>query len=247
MIFRWMFFICFIATASAEEYFLDLALTDKNLSIYNYQPSVHTKAVEVDVNGIKRSFYVYVPDKEVEGKMPVLIALHGAGRTGLSMLDTWHQVAYENNFIVIAPDGIRERWSVNLNEMSFIDAAIDTVNNHIKIDAENVYLFGHSNGGKQAISQAVLYPRYFQKVAVHGATLPSTLDTGVKLIENDLRIGLFLGDSDSIFSVKSARKTVEWLSSLELESDLYILKDHTHWYYSDAYQINTTIWNYLRQ
>lgn len=28
-------------------------------------------------------------------------------------------------------------------------------------------------------------------------------------------------------------------------AELYILKDHTHWYYHDAYQINDYIWRYL--
>lgn len=242
-----MLLLCFIQTVHADEHVIDLALIDKNLTSYHYQPSVYTQAVEINVNGINRSYHVYVPNKETNKEMPVLIALHGAGRTGLSMIDTWHKVAFENNFIVIAPNGIKENWNIASDEITFIHEAISHVHNHIKIDKESIYIFGHSNGGKQAIIQAVRNPKYFKKAAVHAATLPLKAGIGAKIPQNNLSIGIFLGDSDSIFSVSSARNTVSWLSSLRVESDLYILTEHSHWYYSDAYQINNTIWNYLQQ
>jgi len=230
----------------AGEQVIDLALIDKSLLSYQYQPTVKgVSPVHVEVNGMQRSYYIYIPDNKYNLNMPVLVALHGAGRTGLSMIDTWQRLADEKKFVVIAPNGLNKNWNIARDEAKLVGAALSKVLKTKNIDKERVYLFGHSNGGKQAISQAVRYPNHYKKVALHAASLPLMSYQQPELPVNNLKIGFFLGDSDRIFSVQSARDTASWLASLDVESDLYILKYHTHWYYSDAYRINKTIWNYL--
>ena len=178
--------------------------------------------------------------------MPVLVALHGAGRSGLSMIDTWQTNANKHSFIIVAPEGLNGNWDLQRDEASFITAAIKDTLSQRKIKSAKIYLFGHSNGAKQAIAQAVRHPGMFHKVAAHAGTLPLKIDKSiVNVSPKSVKVAMFLGDSDHIFSADSGRQTVRWLSSIGIESDFYILKDHSHWYYKDAHRINESIWGFL--
>lgn len=61
----------------------------------------------------------------------------------------------------------------------------------------------------------------------------------------NLTVGIFLGDSDHIFTMDSGNKTIRWLASLGFSARLYILSEHNHWYYANAEKINRSIWAFL--
>ncbi|HPN02352.1 MAG TPA: hypothetical protein PKV03_13055 [Methylotenera sp.] len=185
---------------------------------------------------------------EVQTNMPVLVALHGAGRTGASMIDTWAQNAEKHSFVVLAPNGLNNNWDVRADEADFILAVISNALAMRNKKNTKTYLFGHSNGAKQVIALTIMHPNMFDGVVAHAGTLPLEVKSGNKpVITNKSRIALFLGDSDDIFSVESGRQTVRGLSSLGVDSSLYILRNYTHWYYQDANRINESAWDFLEK
>jgi len=236
----------FTTNAVSGEHTIDLGLSDKSLKHVFYKPQVKSLIKKsVNIESVDRSYFVFFP-KNVGPVMPVLVALHGAGRSGLSMIDTWQTSADKHSFIIVAPDGINNQWEIQRDEASFITAAIKDALSQRKIKSAKLYLFGHSNGAKQAIAQAARHPGMFHRVAAHAGTLPLRIDKSiVNVSPKSVKVAMFLGDSDHIFSVDSGRQTVRWLSSIGIESDFYILKDHSHWYYNDAHRINESIWSFL--
>lgn len=224
---------------------IDLGLTDQSLSRYEYIPSYVPPVEYVNVDGIRRSYYTFVPDS-VQTRLPLIVALHGAGRDGVSMVDTWYEVAQANGVAVIGLDSKGRRWDVNDDQQAFIELAIKDFLTKNQLEAENIYLFGHSSGAKQAIAQAVRHPDFYERVAVHAGTLPIK-DRKQFLADVKTEVAIFLGDSDRIFSVPSARVTINWLDALGIPAKLYVLKNHSHWYYEDATVINMRIWQFLSE
>lgn len=227
---------------------VDLHLTDKNLKNYEYTPKVEeSDRISIRYNKRDRSYFVFVPQRKILS-MPILVALHGAGRSGASMIDTWRRNAEENSIIVIAPNGLNSNWDIGVDEKGFIEAIINETISNSKIEPGNIYLFGHSSGAKKAIAMAYRHPAMYDGVVAHAGTLPSGISKfSEPSLPKNLSVGLFLGDSDHIFSVESGNQTIRWLSSEGLDADLFILKDHSHWYYSDAYKINKRVWKYLQE
>lgn len=226
----------------AAEFNINLNLTDTGLKAYHYAPVFSGQGPAAISTAVgKRQYYYYVP-AGAEKNSPVVILLHGAGRDGRSMIDTWKVIADQHRVRLLAPDGEQHNWSMQphrevkvLGQMlkeAFPDAA-----------GKPVYLFGHSNGARMALRLAAAYPQAFAAVAVHGGTEPGlTLPAGAEHLP---AVALFLGDRDHIFSVASGRTTVRQFEQAGFAASLYVLQKHTHWYYSDAQRINKSIWAFL--
>lgn len=234
-------------SASAAEYELDLDLTDKYLTDVSYKPKIsESDKISIRFYGSERSYFAYFPNTHAT-EMPVLIALHGAGRTGASMIDTWAKSADKNSFVVVAPNGLNNNWDMRVDDAFFISAVVNDALAKRHIKNSGTYLFGHSRGAMQAIALAVRHPDMFRGVAVHAGTLPYTANNQVEPNKtSQTRVAIFLGDSDHLFTIESGRQTARWLASLGIDSTLYVLKDHTHWYYSDANVINERVWAFLK-
>lgn len=105
-------------------------------------------------------------------KLPLVLLLHGAGGTGVGVLDRngWAAKADREGFIAVAPDGLPARprspadfrtnpqvWnSTQLNERSpraaiddvaFLRQLLDELKEKVPYDEGRVYCAGHSNGG----------------------------------------------------------------------------------------------------
>lgn len=225
---------------------IDLQLTDMSLKNPVYTPNEEgAEKISINFKGTERSYFIFLPQK-IDSTMPVLVALHGSGRPGSSMTDTWRSTAEKNSIVVLAPNSLNGNWDLSLDPADFISTVINDALTTKQIKSSHIYLFGHSNGAKQAIALAAIHPEMFHGVAAHAGTLPLDVYKGVKH-ERKVRVAMFLGDSDHIFSIASGRKTVRWLSSLGIDSTLYILKNHSHWYYHEAERINEFIWEFLTQ
>ena len=60
------------------------------------------------------------------------------------------QLAENENFIVVHPNGIDNRWTVNASnnpDIDFIEALLDQLENDYKIESNRIYSTGMSNGG----------------------------------------------------------------------------------------------------
>lgn len=116
-------------------------------------------------DSLKRTFHIYFPssyDKAVQ--IPLVIALHGRGTNGVSMVILTHKgfnkLADQDGFIIVYPDGIELNWNdgrmdeeardrahrENIDDVGFISALIDSMINDYNIDPKRVYVTGISNG-----------------------------------------------------------------------------------------------------
>jgi polyhydroxybutyrate depolymerase len=116
-------------------------------------------------DSLKRTFIIYIPssyDKTVQ--LPLVIALHGRGANGASMIILTHKgfnkMADNDGFIMVYPDGIELNWNdgrmdeeandrahrENIDDVGFLSALIDSMIKDYNIDPKRVYVTGISNG-----------------------------------------------------------------------------------------------------
>jgi polyhydroxybutyrate depolymerase len=115
--------------------------------------------------GLERSYHVYFPPSyNNTASVPLVIALHGRGGNGESMIlltrGGFNKLADEYNFLVVYPDGIDRGWNdgrmkdedtdrphrENIDDVGFISALIDTMITEFNADPKRVYVTGISNG-----------------------------------------------------------------------------------------------------
>ncbi len=152
-------------------------------------PGTHKVLVDQRVSGVRRSYYVHVPEgSDGATSLPVVLALHGAFSTarkferesGLSLL------ADREGFLVVYPQGIGlgdlfRHWNsghccgkarkMNLDDVGFALAAVDDVARRNPVDRSRLYVVGHSNGGMLAYRIAAERSEAVAAVAAVSATI----------------------------------------------------------------------------
>jgi polyhydroxybutyrate depolymerase len=115
--------------------------------------------------GLERTFKIYVPvTNEKAVRLPLVIALHGRGGKGRSMIlltrKGFNKLADKDGFIMVYPDGIGKNWNdgrmdeeandrahlENIDDVGFISALIDFMIKNYRTDPGRVYVTGISNG-----------------------------------------------------------------------------------------------------
>ena len=115
----------------------------------------------ITVNGLKRSYHLYIPStSHDETAVPLVIALHGGGGTGkkVNKLFRLNSLSEQYGFIVVYPDAFDHHWNdgrgvrkyqsqrENIDDVAFISAMIDAIAGDFNIDEKRVYVMGASNG-----------------------------------------------------------------------------------------------------
>jgi poly(3-hydroxybutyrate) depolymerase len=129
------------------------------------EPGTYSESVAVD--GITRTYVIHVPATAVAsmatGRVPFLIALHGAGDTGSNFISATRltDLAAANAFVVVGPDGYNRGWFIQASEgWPGTDGNTTSINNDIDymqtlieigydtygIDRNRIYACGHSRG-----------------------------------------------------------------------------------------------------
>lgn len=116
------------------------------------------------VDGIERTYRVYVPSHLPDSPVPLVIALHGGFGWGDQFAQTNHveSLAESNGFLVVHPDGVKMpdgnggTWNggaccgraarEQVDDVGFIAALIDAIEVDHAIDTSRIVAFGHSNG-----------------------------------------------------------------------------------------------------
>lgn len=108
----------------------------------------------VNVNGTIRDYIIHIPQSYSGNEtVPLLFVFHGFGGNMESSYNNskFYQIAENENFIVVHPNGISSQWnavSANDNiDIQFIDELITKLQNEYNIDASRIYSCGMSNGG----------------------------------------------------------------------------------------------------
>lgn len=179
---------------------------------------------------------------------PTVVLLHGSNRTGASLIDMWKEAADQNNLLLLAPDSAdKEGWNKWRDPLGFLNSIIDDADSHSNVDRDQIYLFGHSAGGRHATSLATNQSHPFRALATHGGfndakTLSLSSAPGYKV-----PVSLYLGSKDQIFNVDVAKHTAKEFHAAGHNAELFVIDDHTHWYYGVGPELNKQIWANISQ
>lgn len=121
--------------------------------------SVPTTAKTLKHQGITRTYEIYIPSTyQSDRPIPLVLAFHGGRGSGTALASNikLNDVAEDEGFIVVYPDGIKNHWNdgrdvpgVNpeIDDVSFVKALIRKLQKSINIDRRRIYATGISNGG----------------------------------------------------------------------------------------------------
>jgi len=127
-------------------------------------------------NGRVRDFLIHLPENFNSFKTyPLVIALHGgngkAKRFNRSTRYRFNELADEENFIVVYPQGIDRSWNdhkdrnsfgkarkENVDDVGYISKLIDHLINKYQADPQRVFACGISNGGLMSATLAAKLP-----------------------------------------------------------------------------------------
>ena len=113
-----------------------------------------------DVNGL-RTYY------EMSGEGPPLLMLHG----GTCSIETMEISFFSSSFLVIAPEQMGHGRTVDApdREFHYHDMAEDTVELLRRLEIDNVFVFGFSDGGILGLDMAIHHPDVVSGLAISGA------------------------------------------------------------------------------
>ncbi len=119
-------------------------------------------------NGEKANYRLHVPEG-YDGKtaLPVVLMFHGYGRNrgqgdtekgaeGMEEVSALSKLADKEGFIAVYPDGNANRsysWNngqwffSKRNDVAFTSGMMDTIDKHLNVDKERIYIMGYSQGG----------------------------------------------------------------------------------------------------
>jgi phospholipase/carboxylesterase len=117
--------------------------------------------------GSERDGVVQMPAKPREGKLPLLIFLHGATQSGAGMMRRLGPAADQAGVVIVAPDSRGTTWDAIrgrfAEDVDFLNRALEHVFARAAVDPARVAIGGFSDGASYALSLAIgngdLFPR----------------------------------------------------------------------------------------
>jgi predicted esterase len=200
-------------------------------------------------NGKTRAYYLYVPSTiKAPATAPLLIMLHGSGRTGITLVEKWKDYAKKEGIIIAGPDASSSRgWGSPHDGPDYLRDLVEELKSKYPINPRRVYLFGHSAGASFALHMSLMESQYFAATAIHaGALSPSDMEL-LELGKRKIPISIQVGDSDNFFPLKAVRATRDALKEAGFPVELIEIPNHDHWYYDKASKFNQTAWEFLKK
>lgn len=148
-------------------------------------PGAGSYTIQDTIGGLQRTYRIYIPETDdPNALMPLVIVLHGAGGTGAWMesFTGFNDLADEEKFVVVYPDGINRVWNDgrigdarigNIDDVDFMTQIIDFVSE--KLPVEGVYVTGYSMGGMLSFRLACELPDKIHAIASVASTFPEYL------------------------------------------------------------------------
>lgn len=125
------------------------------------QSGVSHQMLEFD--GLERTYRQFVPSGVVEGtRLPLVVGLHGGLGSGdqFAAASNFETLAQSSGFVVVFPDGVDKTWNAgtccgqavkkNTDDVGFLAALITELTKTLPVDADRVFVAGHSNGAMMA-------------------------------------------------------------------------------------------------
>jgi polyhydroxybutyrate depolymerase len=158
------------------------------------------------VEGVERSFFLYVPaGHRGTGSPALVLVFHGAGgrAQGFARHTGFSAVAEREGFVVAYPQGLERRWNDGRgngtphDDVGFVRVLLDTLERELGIDRRRVYATGISNGAMFVYRLACDLPGAFAAVAPVAGAMPANLTTGCAHTE-PVSVLAFQGTADPL-------------------------------------------------
>ena len=189
-------------------------------------PGAERRTLEVE--GRRRTYHLYAPGA-ASGPRPAILLLHGARRTGRSMIDMFRGVAEAHGTALVAPDSLGPSWSPRDDGPGALLALLRDAAMRTPLDASRLHLFGHSAGAILATLHANRVPGLWRAVVTHGGVLDAASVTAAAQPAAPIRA--YLGARDHLFPVSGAQAMARALSAAGHRTELVVIEGHTHWFY----------------
>ena len=134
-------------------------------------------------DGLKRTYLVHLPKNYSPAESyPLVFALHGgsgtAKRFNRSTRNRFNDLADEENFILVYPQGIKKSWNdnpnrqdggarkLNIDDVGFFKKLISKLETDYAVDSENIFVCGISNGGLMSQTLAAELPSKIRAIGL---------------------------------------------------------------------------------
>jgi len=197
-------------------------------------------------------YFLYLP-KLPDGvaKAPLLVLLHGSGHDGRSLLDPWIKTAAKEGIVLLAPSAINPAmWQTPQDGPAALLQVTETVRSKYDLDANRVYLFGHSSGAIFALLMSCFSSGTFAATAVHAGALPPATAQQVEGLMRSAQpktpIQIQVGTEDAFFPLNVVRATEAAFAAHGFPIEVKEIAHHDHNYYGIADAVNREAWSFLK-
>ena len=149
----------------------------------------YEQEMDIQANGFNRSYRIHVPPGYDGRKpLPLVVVIHGAFDTaeGMETYSGFSKLPDCENFLVLYPNGMGlfgylQHWNAGhccgkaakdqIDDVGFIEAAIEDVCSRLRVDRQKVFMLGFSNGGMMAYRFAAEKTELLSGAAFLGASM----------------------------------------------------------------------------
>ncbi|MBI5397051.1 MAG: dienelactone hydrolase family protein [Verrucomicrobia bacterium] len=162
-------------------------------------------------HALEGRYLLFVPAQAKAGqKLPMIVALHGAGGKPEGSLRWWQAIAAERGYFVLAPKSNGGTWPGA--DQSHVGRIVTAMERERPIDPKRVLLTGVSDGGAWTYVLGFQNPNLYAGIAPISAILPRAV-AGALRMQPKLPIHVVHGADDRIFIVARAREAVRALQA----------------------------------
>jgi polyhydroxybutyrate depolymerase len=141
------------------------------------------KTVNMSIDGIERSFIIYLPiGYNNAGKMPMIFVIHGGSGTpeGMINIANFKNIADKDKVVLVYPAGVQKNWNdgrpttpnqLGINDVSFFNKLSDHMISNYNVDGTRIYATGISNGGFMSSRLGCELSARIAAIAVVAATM----------------------------------------------------------------------------
>ena len=188
-------------------------------------------------SGLEKRYMLFVPPQAKEGrKLPLIVALHGAGGKPDGPIKWWQAIATERGYFVLAPKSNGGTWPGG-GDQSHVARMVAAMERERPIDPKRVLLTGVSDGGTWTYALGFQNPKLFAALAPISGVLMRTL-VGSLPMQPKLPICVVHGTDDKIFIVARAQAAVKALKSAHFNVNyIEVAQGHHGWFPEKAAEI----------
>ncbi|EOQ89385.1 putative esterase [Leptospira yanagawae serovar Saopaulo str. Sao Paulo = ATCC 700523] len=212
---------------------------------YFYKVSPNEKMDYFIFSGNKRTYLVHYPKKWDGLPIPMLVALHGRFGTGVTMSKQTklNDLSDQKGFIVLYPDGYKRSWADGrgnspadedgINDVVFIESIVKRMIAEGSVNAKEVYLVGHSNGGFMAQRMAIEKPELWKGVMSVAAQISvAQLKSKLNFKTKPVSVAIMAGTEDPLVPygggyVKNGKEVISVSDSIQRWKEWNGCQDNT--------------------